>query len=255
MAAPSGGWWQRRGGFGLYELLQSWWRHRVSFLLSLFITIASLTVYYLVFLQEKRSPISELAQRLELDTLDTRFRYRPQRFSSPDSRLVLVDIDQKAQEVLGRWPFSRSYFARLLDVLHEDGAQVAAFDVTFSKQDQSAAPIRALAEELDKREQGGESVDPKLTAEVRQLALKYDADSEFAKAIKRFGPVVLGNYFLFTRADLEGVSDKTLQGYADQIAFFAYPPAHPLRTQLGKEDKLHLMEIFAGARLVPRGAE
>jgi len=260
MAAPSGGWWQRRGGFGLYELLQSWWRHRVSFILSLCITIASLSVYYLVFLQEKRTPISELAERLELDTLDTRFRYRsqwlPSRDSSiRDSPIVIVDIDQKAQEVLGRWPFSRAYFAKLLDVLHEDGAKVAAFDITFSKPDQTAAPVRALAQELDQSKQAGEDIDPKLIAEVRQLAVKYDADSQFAAAIKRFGPVILGNYFLFTRADLEGVSDKALQTYADQIAFFAYPPAHPLRPQFGKEDKLHLMEIFAGAHLVPRGAE
>lgn len=255
MAAPSGAWWQGRGGFGLYELLQSWWRHRVSFILSLGITIVSLSVYYLVFLQERRTPISELAERLELDTLDTRFRYRHQRFSPDDSPVVMVDIDQKAQEVLGRWPFSRRYFAKLLDILHEDGAKVAAFDITFSKPDQTAAPVRALAEELEERQQAGEAVDPKLIAEVRQLAAKYDADSQFAAAIKRFGPVILGNYFLFTRADLEGVSDKALEAYADQIAFFAYPPAHPLRPQFGKEDKLHLMEIFAGARLLPRGAE
>ncbi len=255
MAAPSGGWWQRRGGFGLYELLQSWWRHRVSFILSLSVTIASLFVYYYVFLQEKRAPISELFERLELDTLDTRFRYRPQRFSSPDPRIVIVDIDQRAQEVLGRWPFSRAYFGKMLDALREDGAEVAAFDITFSKPDQSAVPIRALAEELEKRKQAGEAVDPKLVGEVQQLAAKYDADAQFAKAIRRFGPVILGNYFLFTRADLEGVSDKTLQAYADQIAFFAYPPAHPLRQQFGKEDKLHLMEIFQGAGLVPKGAE
>ncbi len=255
MAAPSGGWWQRRGRFSLYELLQSWWRHRVSFILSLSVTIASLFVYYFVFLQEKRAPISELFERLELDTLDTRFRYRPQRFSSPDPRIVIVDIDQRAQEVLGRWPFSRAYFGKMLDALREDGAQVAAFDITFSKPDQSAVPIRALAEELEKRKQAGEAVDPKLAGEVQQLAAKYDADAQFAKAIRRFGPVILGNYFLFTRADLEGVSDKTLQAYADQIAFFAYPPAHPLRQQFGKEDKLHLMEIFQGAGLVPKGAE
>jgi len=259
MAAPSGAWWQRRGLFGLYELLQSWWRHRVSFILSLCITIATLSAYYFVFLQEKISPISELVERLELDTLDTRFRYRfrngPDPFFSRDSPIVIVDIDQRAQEVLGRWPFSRAYFAKMLDALREDGAQVVAFDITFSKPDQTAAPVRALAEELEKREQAGESVDPKLTAEVRELAAKYDADAQFAKAIKRFGPVILGNYFLFTRADLEGVSDKTLQTYADQIAFFAYPPAHPLRAQFGKEDKLHLMEIFEGARLMPKGAE
>jgi adenylate cyclase len=255
MAAPSGGWWQRRGGFSLYELLQSWWRHRVSFILSLCITLAALSVYYFVFLQEKRTPISELAERLELDTLDTRFRYRPALFSAPDPRIVIVDIDQKAQEVLGRWPFSRVHFAKLLDILHDDGARVVAFDITFSKPDQTAAPVRALAARLEKRRQAGEAIDAQLAEEVKQLASEYDADSQFAKSIRRFGPVILGNYFLFTPADLEGVSEASLQAYADQIAFFAYPPAHPLRPQFEQQDKLHLMEILSWANLVPRGAE
>ena len=65
MAAPSEGFWQRRGALGLYELLQSWWRHRVSFLLSLIITISALALYYLVFLQEKRTPLLEFVERLE----------------------------------------------------------------------------------------------------------------------------------------------------------------------------------------------
>ena len=255
MTAPSDGFWQRRGLFGLYELLQSWWRHRVSFFLSLCITLSALSIYYLVFLQEKKTPLSELAQRLELDTLDTRFRYRPPGYPRPDSRIAIVDIDQKAQEVLGRWPFSRAYFAKLLDVLHEDAAAVAAFDVTFSKPDQTAAPLRSLAASLKDRQQPGEQVDPKVIAEVNRLAIEYDADAKFAAAIRRFGPVILGNYFLFTPADLQGISDATLEAYANQIAFFSFPPAHPMRPQFAKQDKLNLMEDFAGERLVPRGAE
>ena len=255
MAAPSGGWWQRRGGFGLYELLQSWWRHRVSFLLSLSITLLSILLYVLTFVGERPTPIFEFVQRLELATLDMRFQYRPKLFSHPEPRIVVIDIDQKAQEVLGRWPFSRAYFAKMLDILHDDGAKVVAFDITFSKPDQTAAPVRALAERLEKRRQAGEAIDPKLADEVKQLASEYDADSQFAKSIRRFGPVILGNYFLFTPADLEGVSEASLQAYADQIAFFAYPPAHPLRPQFEKQDKLHLMEILTLANLVPRGAE
>ncbi|HKW33150.1 MAG TPA: adenylate/guanylate cyclase domain-containing protein [Candidatus Acidoferrum sp.] len=255
MAAPSEGFWQRRGFFGLYEVLQSWWRHRVSFLLSLFITLCALSVYYLVFLQEKKTPLSDLAQRLELDTLDTRFRYRPARFTRADSRIAIVDIDQKAQEALGRWPFSRTYFAKLLDVLHEDHAAVAAFDVTFSKPDQTAAPLRSLAASLEDRLQDSEKVDPKVLAEVDRLAAEYDADTKFAISIRRFGPVILGNYFLFTPADLQGMSDAALAAYADQIAFFSFPPSHPMRPESGKQDKLHLMEDFAGANLLPRGAE
>ena len=255
MAAPSDGWWQRRGLFGLYELLQSWWRHRVSFLLSLSITLLSILLYVLTFVGERPTPIFEFVQRLELATLDMRFQYRPKLFSHPEPRIVVIDIDQKAQEVLGRWPFSRAYFAKMLDILHDDGAKVVAFDITFSKPDQTAAPVRALAERLEKRRQAGEAIDPKLADEVKQLASEYDADSQFAKSIRRFGPVILGNYFLFTPADLEGVSEASLQAYADQISFFAYPPAHPLRPQFEKQDKLHLMEILSLANLVPRGAE
>ena len=41
MRAPSEGFRQRRGLVSLYELLQTWWCHRVSFLLSLIITISA----------------------------------------------------------------------------------------------------------------------------------------------------------------------------------------------------------------------
>ena len=43
--APSGGFWQRRSFFNLYELLQSWWRHRVSFLISVGITLAVKNIF------------------------------------------------------------------------------------------------------------------------------------------------------------------------------------------------------------------
>src|SRR5271168_3226896 len=137
MAAPSGGWWQGRGGFGLYELLQSWWRHRVSFVISLCVSAAALTLYCFTFFGERPTPIFEFLQRLEYDSLDTRFRYRPQSKSPPDPRIMIVDIDQRSQEVLGKWPFSRSNFAKMLDVLREDGAKVVAFDITFDKPDQT----------------------------------------------------------------------------------------------------------------------
>jgi adenylate cyclase len=253
--APSGGFWQRRSVFNLYELLQSWWRHRVSFLLSVAITFLALGLYYYVFIQEKKAPISEFVERLELDSLDTRFRYRPKRFSHPDPHIVIVDIDQHAQEVLGKWPFSRVHFAKMLDVLHDDGAKVVAFDVTFSKPDQSSLPIRALWSELNKKQKAGHPVDPKLMAEVEKIAAEFDADKKFATSIRRFGPVILGNFFLYTEADLEEISGATLDAYADQLAFFAFPQVLGIREGSKKEDRLHLFEEFAGAGLLPRGAE
>src|SRR5690242_18729832 len=160
MAAPSAGFWQRRGFFGLYELLQSWWRHRVSFVISVFVTFLALSLYYFTFFGERSTPIFNFIQRLEFASLDTRFRYRPSNITPVDDRIAIVDIDQHSQEVLGRWPFSRTHFAKMLDILREDGARVAAFDVTFSKPDQSAAPLRALWGELEARRKRGESLDP-----------------------------------------------------------------------------------------------
>ena len=255
MAAPSEGFWQRRGVFGLYELLQSWWRHRVSFLLSLSITVFALFLYVFTFVGERPTPIFEFIQRLELATLDTRFRYRPQRYSHPDPSIVVIDIDQRAQEVLGRWPFSRTNFAKTLDILHDDGAKVVGFDITFSKPDQSAAPIRALWAELEARRKRGDSVDAKLSAEVQRLAASFDADKQFAASIQKFGPVVLGNYFLFTEADLRGMEASALDAYANQIAFFAYPPAHPLHPESQKQEKAGMLEAFANTNLLPQGAE
>src|SRR6267143_3507435 len=257
MAAPSEGFWQRRGVFGLYELLQSWWRHRASFLLSLIITISALALYYTVFLQEKKTPLSEFVQRVELGTLDTRFRYRPRGATHADPRIVIVDIDQRSQEVLGRWPFPRTNFAKMLDVLHKDGARVAGFDITFSKAelDRNATGRRALWEKREGRKKAGAAIDPEIAAEVKKLAVASDADKQFAEAIQRFGPVVLGNFFLYTDADIRGIDSATLDEYANQLGFFAFPQVIGTRQGFQKEDRIHLIEEFAAAGMLPKGAE
>src|SRR2546423_8538076 len=156
MAAPSDGFWQRRGALCPYELLLTWWRHRVSFVISIVITLLSLGLYYFTFVGERTTPIFNFIQRLEYDSLDTRFRYPPPGATPIHPRIVIVDIDQHSQEVLGKWPFSRTHFANMLDVLREDGAKVVAFDVTFSKPDESAAPIRALWAQMEARRRRGE---------------------------------------------------------------------------------------------------
>ena len=62
-----------RGFFGLFP---SWWRHKVSFTISLSITASALLIYVFTFVGERPTPIFEFIQRLELNALDTRFRYR-----------------------------------------------------------------------------------------------------------------------------------------------------------------------------------
>src|SRR6267378_1306186 len=239
MTAPSEGFWQRRGVFGLYELLQSWWRHRASFLLSVVITFGSLTLYYFTFFGEHPTPIFQFLQRLEYNTLDTRFRSRPQSATLPDPRLVIVEIDQKSQEELGKWPFSRSHFATMLDALHGDGAKVVAFDITFDKPDRTGDPVRALWAKLEQRKKRGETIDRKLEGEVRSLAAEFDADSRFAESLNHFGSVVLGNFFL-TSDQLTGINSKTLDEYDELIEWFSIG-RNALHQESGKEDFAELV--------------
>ena len=242
MADSSGG-KERPGGFAIsIELLQEWWQHRVSFLISLVITLTALGLYVVTYIGEHPSPLLVFMERLELDALDTRFRLRPAKYSPPDPRIVIVDIDQKSQEGLGKWPFSRSNFATMLDVLREDGAKVVGFDITFDKPDQTGAPVRALAEKLEKRKIAGQAIDPKLEAEVKALAAEYDVDKQFGDAIQRFGNVVLGNFF-FPKEELQGTDQATLDSYADLVQWYSLAQ-NSLNPPTGKQDFVNLMQRY-----------
>jgi len=242
MPASSTSWWKGRRGFGVYELLLSWWRHRVSFLISLSVTLVSLTLYYFTFLKEDSAPILEFLKRFEYNTLDTRFRYRSSALTPPDQRIVIVAIDQRSQEILGKWPFSRNYFAQMLDALHDDGAKVVAFDITFDKPDTTAAPIRDLWSGIEARKKRGEKIDQKTEAQILELAQKYDSDAQFGKAIQRFGAVVLGNFYL-AGSEVRGIDSATLDKYAEMVQWYALNRV-ALGSNTGKQDYETLLSNY-----------
>src|SRR3974390_2009891 len=130
------------------------------------------------------------------DLLATWWQHRAAKYTAPDPRIVVVSIDQRSQEVLGKWPFSRKHFGEMLDQLRKDGARVVSFDVTFDKPDQTVAPIRALWGQIESDKKEGKPPDPRMEAHVAELAKNYDSDAIFGAALRRFGPVVLGNFYL-----------------------------------------------------------
>jgi len=239
--APQGG--SPGGGFfRLRALLSAWWQHRASFFISLGITFAALTIYFFTFLGDRSTPLFDFLKRFEYSTLDTRFRYRPARYTPPDSRIVIVAVDQRSQEVFGKWPFSRKYFGQMLDALHEDGAKVAAFDITFDKPDLTAAPVRALWAKLERDKQAGQAPDPKLEAQIAELAKEFDSDAQFAAALRRFGPVVLGNFFLESQ-EVHGIDEAVLDKYAEMVQWYALNRAS-LNPATGKTDFAALLNSY-----------
>jgi len=132
---------------------------------------------------------------------------------------------------------------------------VVAFDITFSKPDESSEPLRALRARLEALQEAGQRIDPGLLEELARLEARFNADQQFADAIARSGRVVLGNFFLYSAADLKGLDDETLNRYADLLAFFPFPQARPLHPATGKRDRLNLIQGYAPFRLLPRGAQ
>jgi len=240
------------------SFLQKWWGHRVSLAISLAISLVSLGFYYSILLSERTSAAANILRRFELSTVDTRFLLRQKLDKpSPDPRIVIVEIDQKAQEVLGRWPFSRKYFAQMLDVLREDGARTVGFDVTFSKPDESAKPIRDLREELlaQAKKPDAEPVDPRVIAQLGKIESQYNVDQQFADAIRRFGRVVLGNFFFMSAQEAETLDKATIERYAQIIGDFPFPQARTAQSAQGQQSYVRMMENYEELGMAPVAAE
>jgi adenylate cyclase len=68
---------------------------------------------------------------LEEKTLDMRFLFRGKIAPGPET--VIAAIDEKSINKLGRFPWPRSVWGRVVDRLTEEGAKVIVFDVFFSE--------------------------------------------------------------------------------------------------------------------------
>src|ERR1700722_1753604 len=235
------------------KLLREWRVHRGSLAISLIVMLFALAVYFATFVGERPMPVFDSIYRLELNTLDVRFQFRGR--VTPDPRIIIVDIDKRSQEQLGRWPFPRIHFVHLMDALREDGAKVVAFDMTFSKPDQTVLPLQDLSADLAAEKKQGLAVSSAVQSAIDRREKQYNYDEQFAESLKRFGHVVLGNYFLYTTADLQGVSNEALDNYANLLAYFPFPQVVGYPQTLGEAGRVKVIHIYENQYLVPRGAE
>jgi len=71
--------------------------------------------------------------RLELRTLDWRFAHRGP--YEPDPRIIVLEVNESSVAELGRWPWPRERFARIIRTLQELGARAVIFDIFFAEPD------------------------------------------------------------------------------------------------------------------------
>ncbi|MDQ7005141.1 MAG: serine/threonine-protein kinase [Ghiorsea sp.] len=98
-------------------------------------------------------------------------------------RVVILDIDDTSIELIGRWPWSRTVMADMLENLHEAGARLVGVDVFYSEKE--ASNDTASTEQLfNLLQEQGEA----LLIEAEALHAKGDltaADKKFIEADKK----------------------------------------------------------------------
>lgn len=102
-----------------------------------------------------------------------------------DEQIVIIDIDEKSMQEQGRYPWSRSKIAQLVEKLHEAGVVVIAFDIFF------AEPERNPVTEIINK---NEHLKQPFIEQISKLSDSVDADSIFSSVLIN-SEVVLG--FLF----------------------------------------------------------
>lgn len=133
-----------------------------------------------------------LLERLDQFIYDARLRLGMSR--TLDERIVIVDIDEKSIDRIGRWPWGRDKLADLTQELFaRQRVSVVGFDVVFAERDNSSglASLRAL-------ERGALAKTPGFAEQLARLAPSLDHDALFARSLHGHA-AVLGYYFTSDR--------------------------------------------------------
>jgi adenylate cyclase len=127
---------------------------------------------------------------LDIRGVDYRLLQRGVQSAAPE--IVIVAIDEKSLEELGRWPWSRALMARLVDRLTAADAAAIGFDLV-----QSEATTDFSIDSLRERVEG---VDDRTWAAVRAALRRGAAEDEaLVNAVRASNRTVLGYFFDFTQ--------------------------------------------------------
>ncbi|HMR29908.1 MAG TPA: adenylate/guanylate cyclase domain-containing protein [Geminicoccaceae bacterium] len=174
--------------------------------------LVALAVASLVILAELRLSQGPVLGRLELQTLDWRFRLRGP--APPAEEVVLVVIDDRTVAELGRWPAPRGVIAEAVDRIRAAGAAVIAVDLLLSE------PARNLPEELTAaldKALAALPADSSARRELAEAALGADPDQTLASSLREAGSVAMAYAFVFAPGE------NNVDGVPAEVRATAYP--------------------------------
>ncbi|MBN1571788.1 MAG: adenylate/guanylate cyclase domain-containing protein [Deltaproteobacteria bacterium] len=144
---------------------------------------------------------------VESKILDFRFLARGK--IDPGGQVIVIAIDEKTLDELGRWPFPRSYFVDVIRNLNKNGVKVLGFDMIFSEPDiySGITTIDYIQKEVKKDELN----DSKLNSILSNARDKLDNDRHLSMEMKNTPEAILGYFFHSKRDAIAHLTDEDIE--------------------------------------------
>ncbi len=141
--------------------------------------------------------------------------------------VMLAAIDDQSLETIGRWPWSRTTWAKFIDKMHHFGAKVLVFDVIFSEPEiacKGESPDIILARSIKNFQKNGTS----------KIIIPYSTVGGYERHFKEL-PDIMYNFIIDTK-QAEGVN--LLEKYIKKETFpiKALQDAEPLLAYIGSTE-------------------
>jgi adenylate cyclase len=187
---------------------------------------------------------------MELKSLDLRMVSRGQ--LPAGGEVVIATVDEKSLTELGRWPWSRSVTARLVDALKGYGAKAVGFDIVFAEAEKNAS-IQTLSEIYADAKKIGIQ-DARLTGLLEGKVKAADNDAILGKSIEKAKNVSLGYFFHTTAKDVGFISEEYIEASSALIGGSMYSM---VRTK-GQAGTYNIIQAYApvpSIRVIAEAAE
>jgi CHASE2 domain-containing sensor protein/tRNA A-37 threonylcarbamoyl transferase component Bud32 len=143
-----------------------------------------------------------VTDNVEMKLYDMRAKMRAKHRAS--DKVVLIGIDDKSQQEIGRWPWPRSYMADMIDQLTESGAEVIGLDIVFDKPElnPSLDKLRELSTAYEQKAaapgqpRSGQAANAEFADVLKKSVAELDNDERLGGSIAFSEKVVLPMYFV-----------------------------------------------------------
>jgi CHASE2 domain-containing sensor protein/tRNA A-37 threonylcarbamoyl transferase component Bud32 len=110
-----------------------------------------------------------------------------------ESKIAIVNIDDKSINKLGQWPWPRHIIAEMITILKNNGAKLIGLDMIFSEKEQNPGikEIKNLYNEILERENISEKTNKWILTKLDEIKNRLDNDTVLSQTVKNSGNIIL----------------------------------------------------------------